>query len=123
MTDADRIRDLLSQKPGLRAFQIAAELGFDRTHTAAALKNMLGTELTQDNSSRGGPKSPQPQARPFEAGPRTSLSRLCRYSLECLAQESVSSISLPAEDVSNYVELSELPFSRNEGGPPAGERA
>jgi len=122
MTDADRIRELLSQKPGLRAFQIAAELGLDRTQASAALRSLLGNGLTQDNAYRWWPKTVYAQAQQVKTGPPTFLSRLCRYYLECLAQESVAAISLPATNDSTWLPLAELPFA-TEGGPPAGERA
>ena len=40
MTEADRIRELLAQKPGLKTLQIAAELGLERSQAATALKSL-----------------------------------------------------------------------------------
>ncbi len=122
MTDADRIQELLTQKPGLRAVQIAAELGLDRIDVAAALKGMQAGDVTQDNLYRWWPRASQSPAPPLDGGPRTFLSRLCRYYLECLAQESVAAISLAAETGCNYVEIAQLPFATSGERPPANER-
>ena len=122
MTEADRIRELLSQKPGLKTLQIAAELGLERSQTATELKNLLGGALTQDNSYRWWLKAPPPIPPEDKAGPRTLLNKLCSYYLECLAQESGSAISLPAEPGISYVPLAEMPFARRGGVPLADER-
>ena len=53
---AVRIRQLVSQKPGLKAQQIASELGLDRSHVAAALHGL--SELVQDNAYRWWPRKP-----------------------------------------------------------------
>jgi very-short-patch-repair endonuclease/KaiC/GvpD/RAD55 family RecA-like ATPase len=123
MTEADRIRELLSRKPGLKTLQIAAELGLERSQAAAALKSLLGNDLTQDNSYCWWLKAAMPAPIENSPGPRTFLNRLCRYYLECLAQESGSAISLPAEPGLSYVPLAEMPFVRRAGVPLADERA
>ena len=46
----NRIRQLLSEKPGLRAQQIAEELGIDRTQVVTTLHGALAAEVTQDNA-------------------------------------------------------------------------
>src|SRR5437763_2906109 len=122
MSHTDRIQQLLLEKPGLKAQQIANELGLDRSHVAAALHRLAGGEVTQDSAYRWWPNA---QTRePSNAAPsRTFLGKLCRYYLECLARESGSGVSIPAaaRDV-DYVVLDELPFART-GAPPHAERA
>ncbi len=118
MSLTDTIQQLLAQKPGLKAQQIAAELGLDRTHVAAALHS-IGGEIVQDSAYRWWPKSGGPEMP--DAAPRTLLARLARYYLECLGAESGSAISIPAEARdSEYVALSQLPFT---GAAEANERA
>jgi very-short-patch-repair endonuclease len=115
MGHADRIQELLSRKPGLKAQQIADELGLARPQTAAALEALLGVKLTQDRSYRWWLKTREAQTG--AAAPRTLLATLCRYYLECLARESGPAISIPAAaSGSEYVALGELPF-----GPQADE--
>jgi very-short-patch-repair endonuclease len=122
MSPTDRIRQLLHHKPGLKAQQIADELGLDRPHVAAALHNAPAGDLVQDAAYRWWPKAHQPA--PADAAPRSFLARVCRYYLECLGRESGSAISLPAagEDV-DYVVLDELPFAHTGLTPPGPERA
>jgi AAA domain len=123
MSPTDRIRQLLLEKPGLKARQIADELGLDRPYVAAALHGLAGGEVTQDTAYRWWPKT-RASPEPAGAAPRTLLASLCRYYLECLARESGSGISIPAaaQDI-DYVALSELPFAAKSDAPPAGERS
>ena len=111
MTHEDRIQQLLLEKPGLKAQQIATDLGLERSRVAAALQTLARSELTQDSAYRWRPRQHAP-CPPAEA-PHTVLASLCRYYLECLAHEIGSGISLPdgASDV-EYVALTDLPFAR-----------
>jgi AAA domain/REase_MTES_1575 len=109
MSPTDRILRLLSEKPGLRAQQIAAELELERSQTAALLFGLAG-EVTQDSSYRWWPKNRGARAPEQAHIPPTFLASLCRYYLACLSQESGLGISIPATDPSAYVELKELPF-------------
>jgi very-short-patch-repair endonuclease len=121
MSHTDRIQQLLLEKPGLKAQQIASELGLERSHVASALESLARGEVRQDSEYRWWPRT---GAAPALAAPRGSfLARLCRYYLECLAHESGSGISIPAgaSDV-DYVVLNELPFARS-GAVPGNERA
>lgn len=103
---SDRVEQLVSDKPGLKARQIAAELGLDRAQVMAALNQLSG--VTQDNAYRWWPK-----LRPAAAVPpqRSFLGDLCRYYLECLARESGPAVSLPAADTAGYAALDWLPFA------------
>jgi very-short-patch-repair endonuclease len=110
MSPTDRIRQLLSQKPGLKAQQIANELGLERAEVAAALHHFPGGEAIQDNAYRWWPKArvPQPASEPQ----RTFLASLCRYYLECLSRESGPAMSIPAAALgAEYSVLDELPLA------------
>lgn len=111
MSDTDRIQELLLRSPGLKAQQIAAELGIDKAEVAAALHRLRDGEVVQDSSYRWWPRTPPTHSDGVAPAPRTFLANLCRYYLECLARESGSGISLPAADKSGYVTLQHLPFS------------
>jgi very-short-patch-repair endonuclease len=119
----DRIRQLLSEKPGLRAQQIAGELGLDRAQVVAVLHGALASEVTQDNAYRWSLEAREPAAPGTAPAPRTLLARLCRYYLECLAHESGPGISIVAANTSDYAPLNQLPFARSAGRPLAADRA
>ena len=123
MSPVDRIQQLLTQKPGLRAQQIASELGLERAQVVATLNGLLGAAVTQDNSYRWWANSPAPPSSAAAPAPRTLLANLCRYYLECLSRESGSGISIPAASATEYVPLSELPFARPDSVPWATDRA
>lgn len=113
MSHADRILQLLSHKPGLKAQQIASELGLERALVVTALHGLHAGEAVQDNAYRWWPKA-TPAEREIAPAPRSLLANLCRYYLECLARESGPAISLPAAESAGYAVLSELPFARPE---------
>ena len=112
MSPVDRILQLLAQKPGLKAQQIASELGVEKSAVVAALHGLSGGEVAQDNGYRWWVKTRAPQSPAAAPAPRTFLASLCRYYLECLSRESGSGISLPAGEGGDYVALDELPFAR-----------
>ena len=119
----DKIRQLLSEKPGLRAQQIAEALGIDRTQVVTTLHGALAGEVAQDNAYRWSLNLGGPQAPGGAPAPRTFFANLCRYYLECLAHESGSGISIVAANAADYVPLSALPFACSAGKPPAADRA
>ncbi len=125
MSNTDRIQQLLAQRPGLKAQQIASELGLDRSHVAAALHDLVGGGVVQDSTYRWWPKTRESRSIAGSApAPRTLLENLCRYYLDCLARESGSGISIPAASQgAEYVALSELPFARPENDLIASDRA
>jgi very-short-patch-repair endonuclease len=125
MSHADRIRQLLFQKPGLKAQQIADELRLDRSQVATALHRLLGGEAVQDNAYRWWPKSGPVRgagANGHDAGPRTLLASLCRYYLACLARESGPAVSIAAADSGGYIALNSLPFAPRFGEGVASDR-
>ena len=112
MSPADRIQQLLLRKPGLKAQQIANELGIERPQVIAALHALPGSEVVQDNAYRWWPKARETEARNGEAeAPQTFLAALCRYYLECLSRESSTGVSIPAADANAYAVLNQLPFA------------
>jgi very-short-patch-repair endonuclease len=128
MSDADRIQQLLARSPGLKAQQIASELGIERSQVLVTLHGLMESALVQDSSYRWWPKlralrdSTGNAASP-ENQPRTFLASLCRYYLECLARESGSGISLPAAEPAGYVALDRLPFASHAEEPWGADRA
>ena len=120
MSPVERIQQLLTRKPGLKAQQIASELEIEKSQVVAALHSLSGGEVTQDNAYRWWMKTPEPAA-PAPA-PRTLLANLCRYYLECLSRESGSGISIPAVD-GDYVGIAELPFASPGKAPWSADRA
>ncbi len=123
MSDTDRIQQLLLRTPGLKAQQIATELGLDKSQVTAVLHSLRGGEVAQDSSYRWWPRTPETLTSGAASAPRTFLANLCRYYLECLARESGAGISIPAADRSGYVALSHLPFSWPKQESPETERA
>jgi very-short-patch-repair endonuclease len=119
----DRIRQLLSEKPGLRAQQVAEELGLDRAQVVTTLHGALASEVTEDNAYRWRLRAPEPQVPQGAPAPRTLLANLCRYYLECLAHESGSGISIVASNTADYVPLNELPFGSSAENALAADRA
>jgi very-short-patch-repair endonuclease len=116
MSETDRIRQLLTERPGLKAQQIAEELGLPRPEVAAAL-HRAASDLTQDSGYRWWPKVAAPRAS-RGAG---LLASVCRYYLDCLNRESGSGVSLPASG-SEHVALEELPLATPDR-PPTDDRA
>src|SRR3954471_12428544 len=95
MSHTDRIQNLLLDKPGLKAQEIASELGLERSDVAAALHSLAGGEFTQDARYRWWPNAAATkEAQPAASG--TLIGRVCRYYLECLARESGPAVSFPA---------------------------
>lgn len=105
MSQTDRIQQLLMEKPGLKAQQIADELGLARSEVAAALHH-ASSEFTQDSGYRWWPKFAAPRETPVGG----ILASVCRYYLDCLNRESGSGVSLPVGG-SEFVELDELPLA------------
>ena len=114
MSPKEQIQQLLAGKPGLKAQQIATELGLEKAFVATALHDFSNTELVQDSSYRWWPRNRDAwsEANAANSTPHPLLSRLCRYYLDCLAHESGASISIPAAAADlEYVSLSALPFT------------
>jgi hypothetical protein len=116
MTDRERIQQLLAEKPGLKAQQIASELGMEKAHVATALYGFPGGELVQDSDYRWWPRTGRlfRESAPAGVTPHPFLSRLCRYYLDCLSREGAAGVSIPASaEDAEYVALGGLPFAHH----------
>jgi very-short-patch-repair endonuclease len=123
-SQADPIQQLLSRKPGLKAQQIADELGLDRAQVITTLHSLPGAEVVQDSAYRWWPKTRALDLSNGGAPARGLLANLCRYYLECLSRESGPAISIPAvAEGADYVVLNELPFTLQGNELPANDRA
>ena len=124
MNHKEKIQQLLATKPGLKAQQIAAELGLEKARVATALYEFPVGEMVQDSTYRWWPRTRETPGETDRAAaaPHPFLSRLCRYYLDCLSRESGAGISIPSatEDV-EYVSLAGLPFAH--APEPANQRA
>jgi len=118
------IQQLLSRKPGLKAQQIADELGLDRAQVVTTLHNLPGSEVVQDSAYRWWPKIRALDPSNGGAPARGLLANLCRYYLECLSRESGPAISIPAAaEGLDYAVLNDLPFTIEGNELPANDRA
>jgi very-short-patch-repair endonuclease len=122
MDPTSTIRQLLARTPGLKAQQIATELGLDRSQVVTLLHGPLSAEAVQDSDYRWWPAARGPEPATGEGGaaaaePRSFLNNLCRYYLECLSRESGSGISIPIADTAGYVALDALPFAPQGSAP------
>jgi very-short-patch-repair endonuclease len=118
MTDHEKLVDILRRKPGLRAGQIAPEIGCTRQHVNSLLYGSLASKVWQDSNYRWW-LADDAQAR---KGPpeRTSATlpqdsrhgRLCRYYLDCLSREELGEVSVFASGKHglDYIELDTLPL-------------
>jgi predicted ArsR family transcriptional regulator len=52
MSDGERIEQLVARSPGLRAQQIADELGIERSQVVTTLHGLLGRAVVQAESYR-----------------------------------------------------------------------
>jgi len=116
MSTEQRIVELLSQTPGLKARQIASQLGLDRRDVNSLLYGRLKSQLAQDKEYRWWPKDSRPAAKDKEPTSEkrlnTPLARLSRYYLDCLSQDNDAGISAFASSRYDldYVPLAECPL-------------
>jgi len=117
MIELDRkICEVLKTYPGLKAKDIAAKIGEDKTTINSALYGRLKYQLRQDSNYRWYLKEPtsSPENQKEPTIHNTTLSRICRYYLDCLNHEDVGGVSEFASsrygDLS-YVELPKLPMT------------
>jgi len=111
----EKIVELLRSRPGLKARDIAAALGVDRTVINSALYGRLKARLHQDKSYRWYLKDSQPRpvaSEQAEVAPDTPLARLCKYYLQCLSHDSEYGVSVFAQGSFglDYAETDVLPF-------------
>ncbi|MCG3147732.1 MAG: ATP-dependent RecD-like DNA helicase [Verrucomicrobiae bacterium] len=115
MNDSHRILELLRCKPGLKARDIAAQLGLDRSLVNSVLYGALRGQAVQDKSYRWWPKDgTNVDARKSDRAEKldTPLARLCRYYLDCLNYDDQGGVGVFASSFNDpsYVELDAMPL-------------
>ena len=112
---APQILELLAKGNGLKASLIAKELEVDRKQVNSVLYGPLKGQVRQDKSYRWHLASEShketPTAEPASDRPKTVLSKICRYYLECLSFDNEQGVSTFADgqfDV-DYAELKTFP--------------
>jgi very-short-patch-repair endonuclease len=118
----ERILDLLRQRPGLKAAEIAAALELQKSAVNQALYGVLADQVVQDRAYRWSVAKPAAGAgdgsRTWGEGTRGPLAQLCRYYLDCLAHDAEQGCSVFAAGNSgafDYAPLAELPELRSLG--------
>jgi very-short-patch-repair endonuclease len=111
-------------QPGLKARDIAAQLGVDRHAVNAVLYGPLKGKVQQDREYRWYLKGSGVAGRHEEERPKrldTPLARLCRYYLDCLSHDDLGGVSEFATSLygqPSYAELPALPMCTEEGYDP-----
>jgi len=113
-----RIIELLEEKPGLKAREIAAHLDIEIKLVNSALNGYLKNKCVQDDkycwySNKNAPVERNDNKIVIS---KTALSNLSRYYLACLGQDDEGGISVFADSKYDldYVELNSLPSPNNE---------
>lgn len=100
MALADKILSAISAEPGLKAMQLAEKLEAEKKVVNRILHGELRGKVRQDNAYRWypvagiSPTNPTARSGDRNEQPDTPLGRLCRYYLDCLAQENDVGISV-----------------------------
>jgi very-short-patch-repair endonuclease len=111
-----QIMEMLAGSKGLKAAEIAKALGVDRQRANSILYGPLKGMVRQDKSYRWHLMSDSQQetqnTSAVDDQPKTILSKICRYYLECLSfdnEQGVSTFASSQFDV-DYAELEKLPL-------------
>lgn len=121
MSNEQRILDVLRGSPGLKAKEIARQLGMEKKDVNSLLYSKLKSQLTQDKEYRWWPKGSQPRSSDAEPDEpeklNTPLARLSRYYLDCLSHDSETGVSVFASSKFDldYVPLEECPLVADGG--------
>ncbi len=114
LSDEGKILKLLAAAPGLKASQIATEIGLEKRQVNHILYGRLKGKISQDKSYRWWPRTTQQiQQVDSQLGPKdTTLARVCQYYLDCLSQDDETGISVFASSrfSLDYAPISELPL-------------
>lgn len=110
-----RILAALTRQPGQKAGELAAALGVDRREINRCLCGQIARAVRQDQAYRWYPAAHHPQPEPAVQAPvaDTELSRMARYYLECIGQDSnkgVSTFAASRFGPPDYAELPALPL-------------
>lgn len=109
-----QVIDVLQQKPGLKASELADALGRDRREINRCLSYELAGLVQQGSDYRwrlAQRSGPQAVATPT---PSTEISRLGRYYLECISQDMDEGVSVFARNQygdPNYAQLGSVPIA------------
>ena len=114
---AKNVLATLVESPGLRAKEIADQLGEDRKSVNEVLYDDLSGKVRQDGKYNWFPVRGSTSARVDRSSAggssdsKTILSKICRYYIDCLAQGDESGVSVFAasRNAKDYVELERLP--------------
>lgn len=113
-----QITELLEEKPGLKAREIATYLDVDKKLVNSALYGYLKNNYVQDEKycwylNKNAPTESNDKKTVI---PKTALSNLSRYYLACLGQDDEGGVSVFADSKYDldYVELDSLPNSNSE---------
>lgn len=126
------ILELLRKRPALKAAEIADALGVERTSVNRALFGPLSQDVVQDRAYRWSVVQPSGAATDRVSAAvenaKGPLAQLCRYYLDCLAQDAQQGCSVFASSdggTVDYSVLRELPELRSRGtwGAPLEEEA
>lgn len=107
----------LERKPGQKSSDLARLIGADRKDVTRCLAHRLASKVVQDSSYRWSLRRDSVSGTRSSGGssaPQSEISRLCRYYLECVGQDSDVGVSVFAASKNgdpNYAELSALPMA------------
>lgn len=111
---ADRILNLLLEKPDLKSSEIALELGMAKKNVTQLLYGALATKVQASKDYRWSLRTTNPVPGAGGATPAaTPLGRLCAYYLECLGIDNNDGASVFAPNPNgpnDYAELPALPM-------------
>lgn len=112
----DQILNVVKAEPGLKAKDIAAQLGVDRNTVNSSLYGRLKGVVRQDANYRWYLVD-DTKSNSKDRGPKklnTTLAKLCRYYLDCLSHDDLGGVSEFASSSYgslSYVELKKLPLN------------
>lgn len=115
---APQILEILASGDGLKASYIAKQLGVDRKRINAILYGPLKDQVRQDKSYKWYLANDIGTASEKTAdvrAPKTVLSQICRYYLECLSFDTDQKVSAFADGQFDldYAEIDQLPFDED----------
>ncbi|TVT50504.1 MAG: AAA family ATPase [Denitromonas halophila] len=109
---SERIQNALERKPHQKATELARLLGVDRKEVNRCLSHALAGKVVQDSAYRWSLRGSANGAVDTPGTPRaplTELSRLARYYLECIGQDSDKGVSVFAASKYGHPDYAELP--------------
>ena len=113
-----QILEMLSSGDGQKASHIAQQLGVDRKRINAILYGPLKGQVRQDKSYKwylANDVRTTAEKSADAPAPKTALSKICRYYLECLSFDTDQKVSAFADSQFDldYAEIDQLPFDED----------